>query len=1030
MAVISTNAYGDLDLKEYAYRYWQGSSDTTWGYTLSTDKGNYVFLPDDFISKGFVANKKQYYAPGFTNKTLLTELYTKYQPMDLGGFKDFGYADALYDRLKEMGYGTTGVLVPESWATTNLVNTPMKTYQVGSSVGNVAVGAIKGLGEKDGQMVYVPEASGPSQASAYISGGQTYATWQPELKWYQRLAKDIAKIPLFPEIAAVATAAMGGASYAPYVYAALKGATLGAQGVDPLKAGLMVGINIGAQTLGANTDFAKSIGASFGATDAATQLAVGKAVIGASANGVRASLTGGDVTQAMLDGALTAGAGATVASLSKTALGTGYSDIINKISGGTNLTAQQVHTLVASSLVSGITSEIKGGDFATTFKNSLISSGVGQSLANEVSDAVGNNVSPEVRAAIAKGTSVVAGTATNAILNNQDITKALESNLPATIYSTMTEYTEQKNREASAKAAGWSDYAQQQAAKIAYGDDVTPARFRQETDARAAGWDSNNQKISAQREYGDSVTPDQYRLEIGAKAAGWTDFAERQLAESKYGTGVTPEIYKKEVTAKSEGWNDFGEKISAENKYGPGITFDDYQKELTAKAAGWTDFAERQLAESKYGSDITPIEYSIKRQVDRIAADPSEFFGDFASSDPVSVTDVSQTGDDTDDYTIKFDDGSSITFNRITGEVVDVMAAPREPFTFDPYEVDNVGNRSEEEILTGFTFDPYEVDNVGNRSKEEILTGIPEVPEVDPYEVDNVGNRSEDMILVGMDEDGGATKSFKTQFINQLRNQSMGSAFPTQGRMTRSPYFGISGPSLPGVSSQLSGLGFLGVPEEGFSIEDQEFPADTSPIKLWDPGISSDWAPQTKIGGLGFAGRFVNQDPNQEYINQDAEEQERMLEEARQRGWMTEEERAALEQQPNMFGQGPDNSLSDASPWLNLNYAEGGHIDHNPEFYSEGGASLANRYVKGGGDGTSDSVPAMLASGEFVIPADVVSGLGNGDNDAGAQVLDEFMAAIRQHKRSTRPTELPPDSEGPLAYLEKAKKRVEKNGRA
>ena len=105
--------------------------------------------------------------------------------------------------------------------------------------------------------------------------------------------------------------------------------------------------------------------------------------------------------------------------------------------------------------------------------------------------------------------------------------------------------------------------------------------------------------------------------------------------------------------------------------------------------------------------------------------------------------------------------------------------------------------------------------------------------------------------------------------------------------------------------------------------------------------------------------------------------------------------------------------------------AEGGQIEHNPQFFSEGGlGTLDNRYVRGEGDGTSDSVPAMLASGEFVIPADVVSGLGNGDNDAGAAVLDEFMKAIRIHKRAADPSELPEDSKGPLAYLQEAMKKV------
>ena len=98
---------------------------------------------------------------------------------------------------------------------------------------------------------------------------------------------------------------------------------------------------------------------------------------------------------------------------------------------------------------------------------------------------------------------------------------------------------------------------------------------------------------------------------------------------------------------------------------------------------------------------------------------------------------------------------------------------------------------------------------------------------------------------------------------------------------------------------------------------------------------------------------------------------------------------------------------------------------HVPEFYSEGGlSSLDHTYVTGDGDGTSDSIPAMLANGEFVIPADVVSGLGNGSNDAGAKILDEFLKTIREHKRKASANSLPPDSKGPLAYLLEAKKKV------
>ena len=108
-----------------------------------------------------------------------------------------------------------------------------------------------------------------------------------------------------------------------------------------------------------------------------------------------------------------------------------------------------------------------------------------------------------------------------------------------------------------------------------------------------------------------------------------------------------------------------------------------------------------------------------------------------------------------------------------------------------------------------------------------------------------------------------------------------------------------------------------------------------------------------------------------------------------------------------------------ASGGLVHHFAEGGHV---PEFYSEGG--MHNRYVQGDGNGTSDDVPAMLANGEFVIPADVVSSLGTGSNDSGAKVLDHFLETIRLHKQAHDPKQLPPDSKGALAYLSESYKKA------
>jgi hypothetical protein len=62
------------------------------------------------------------------------------------------------------------------------------------------------------------------------------------------------------------------------------------------------------------------------------------------------------------------------------------------------------------------------------------------------------------------------------------------------------------------------------------------------------------------------------------------------------------------------------------------------------------------------------------------------------------------------------------------------------------------------------------------------------------------------------------------------------------------------------------------------------------------------------------------------------------------------------------------------------------------------------RYLDGKTDGMADKVPARidgvqearLSDGEFVIPADVVSHLGNGNSDAGAKVLEDMMARVRK----------------------------------
>jgi hypothetical protein len=93
-------------------------------------------------------------------------------------------------------------------------------------------------------------------------------------------------------------------------------------------------------------------------------------------------------------------------------------------------------------------------------------------------------------------------------------------------------------------------------------------------------------------------------------------------------------------------------------------------------------------------------------------------------------------------------------------------------------------------------------------------------------------------------------------------------------------------------------------------------------------------------------------------------------------------------------------------PTETISAASGGSMPGGIAMLAQG------RYLRGKGDGVSDSIPAqfagsgqkaLLADGEFVIPARVVSELGNGSSDAGARklyaMLDRVEARAKKAKR-------------------------------
>jgi hypothetical protein len=117
-------------------------------------------------------------------------------------------------------------------------------------------------------------------------------------------------------------------------------------------------------------------------------------------------------------------------------------------------------------------------------------------------------------------------------------------------------------------------------------------------------------------------------------------------------------------------------------------------------------------------------------------------------------------------------------------------------------------------------------------------------------------------------------------------------------------------------------------------------------------------------------------------------------------------------------GSGSDKSAYLALLNNQMNFADGGQVDDEAgtdDYYGGGIAAMAKggmppRFLSGGGDGMSDSIKAKingtqearLADGEFVIPADVVSHLGNGSSKAGAKQLYSMMDKVRSARTGTK----------------------------
>ena len=97
-------------------------------------------------------------------------------------------------------------------------------------------------------------------------------------------------------------------------------------------------------------------------------------------------------------------------------------------------------------------------------------------------------------------------------------------------------------------------------------------------------------------------------------------------------------------------------------------------------------------------------------------------------------------------------------------------------------------------------------------------------------------------------------------------------------------------------------------------------------------------------------------------------------------------------------------------------FARGGAMPGN------GAAQGALGLLAGNTAGQDDSINARLSDGEYVMDADIVAALGDGNTAAGARKLDQMRESIRRHKRSAPHSSIPPKAKSIEAYLKGGRK--------
>jgi hypothetical protein len=245
--------------------------------------------------------------------------------------------------------------------------------------------------------------------------------------------------------------------------------------------------------------------------------------------------------------------------------------------------------------------------------------------------------------------------------------------------------------------------------------------------------------------------------------------------------------------------------------------------------------------------------------------------------------------------------------------------------------------------------------------------------------------------------------------------EDVGSAFQTDGKID---YSKIAG-GIGGLTSLLGSTGII--------------PKDSALAKFLGTGGQEKTGFQGKIPDYTASRMQVpgSYDPNR----RPGSSGQRYFTDVDYSGGDTSGAAAALQKanlnNPARVNNSVGNAIAAAAPAPMQNAAQGGIMG----LAAGGLPSMAQpmnnmtqpRYLQGPMDGMADTIPASidgkdpaaLSGGEFVVPADIVSGLGNGNSDAGAKNLYEMMDRIRQARTGMKkqPPPIDPNQMLPTARV-------------